>query len=261
MQQVNSYVHEKIAMDAVLNDTIFQSFKRDNNFRSILEHVSYEQGIEYISYIKQLIAENTLENLAWNKYVENDIYGNTIKFNYANQLNDIQNIDITTISPSTLRYICFGLQIYNYIKQIGKKEISIIEVGGGYGGQCKVLFDICSQFGVNIKTYTLIDLESMSKLQQKYLTKLNVKNIVTLSNVECLNKLVDTYDLFISNYALGEFTTDVQNFYIKNILNRCTNYFITWNSPPINSNLKVVNKKEEIPQTGHAQFPNIILTN
>lgn len=261
MQQINSYVHEKIARDAVINDTIFQTFKRDRNFRMILEHVSYEQGIQYITCIKHLINNNTLTGLDWNKYIENDIYGNPIKFNYSNQMNDIKNINTYDISPSTLRYICFGLQIYNYIKQIGKNDISIIEVGGGYGGQCKVLFDICSQFNININKYTLIDLESVSKLQEKYLNKLNIKNIVTLSNVECLNKLDDTYDLFISNYALGEFTTNVQNFYIKNILNRCNNYFITWNSPPINSNLKVVNIKEEIPQTGNAQFPNIILTN
>lgn len=262
MQQMESYPHEKIAMDAVNNETIFQNFKRDKNFRTVLEHVTYELGIQYIYYIKKLIEEdNTLENLTWNKYIENDIYGNPQKYDYSTQLNDIKNINTYVISPSTLRYICFGLQLYKYIKQQGKNDISIIEVGGGYGGQCKVLFDICRQFNITIKKYTLIDLESMSKLQQKYLDKLNIKNIVTLSNWEYVNKLDDTYDLFISNYALGEFTKDVQTTYINNVLNRCVNYFITWNSPPINSNIKVVNKKEEIPQTGHVSFPNVILTN
>jgi putative sugar O-methyltransferase len=228
----------------------------------VLEHVTNELGIQYIRSIKKIIEEdNTLANLMWNKYIENDILGNPIKYDYSNQLKDIQNIGTYIISPSTLRYICFGLQIYKYIKQIGKNDISIIEVGGGYGGQCKVLTDICAQFNITIKKYTLIDLEGMSKLQQKYLDKLNIKNIVTLSNKDYFNKLDDTYDLFISNYALGEFTTNVQNSYINNVLNRCGNYFITWNSPPINSNIKFANSKEEIPQTGHARFPNVILTN
>jgi len=261
MQQMHTYNHTKTANDAVINETVFQSFKRDKEFTHILEHVSYQQGIQYIKFINQLIHDNKFEHLMWNKYIENDIYGNPIKFDFSTQLNDIKNINTKHISPTTLRYICFGLQLYIYIKQLGKNEISIIEVGGGYGGQCKILFDICKQFNINIKKYTIIDLESMSKLQKKYLDKLNVKNIITLSNMECLNKLDESYDLFISNYALGEFTTDVQDFYIKNVLNRCNNYFITWNSPPINNNLKVVNIKEEIPQTGHAQFPNIILTN
>ncbi len=261
MQQQTSYPHEKIAIDAVNNDTIFQTFKKDNNFRIVLEHVSYEQGIQYISSIKKIINDNTLSNLMWNKFFENDIYGSPLKFDYYNQLNDIQNINTHTISPSTLRYVCFGLQIYNYIKKLGKNDISIIEVGGGYGGQCKVLHDICEQFNITIKKYTLIDLESLSKLQHKYLNKLNIKNIVTLSNNDCINKLDDTYDLFISNYALGEFTTNVQNFYIENVLNKCSHYFITWNSPPINIKLKFVNINEEIPQTGHPHFPNVILTN
>jgi len=262
MQQMESYPHEKIALDAVNNDTIFQNFKQDYNFKTVLEHVTYELGIKYISYIKKLTeGDSKLTNLTWNKYIENDIYGNPIKYDYSNQLKEIQNISTYTISPSTLRYICFGLQIYNYIKQLGKNEISIIEVGGGYGGQCKVLFDICEQFNITIKKYTLIDLDSMSKLQQKYLNKLNIKNIVTLSNKDYFNKLDDTYDLFISNYALGEFTTNVQTSYINTVLNRCGNYFITWNAPPINSNIKIVNKKEEIPQTGNVHFPNVILTN
>jgi hypothetical protein len=262
MQQVAIYQHEKPAMDAVNNDHYFQIFKRDANFRIILEHVTPELGLQYINSIKTLMsADPTLTHLAWDKYMENDMYGNPFKIDYSQQLKDIQNISNYSVSPSTLRYICFGLQIYNYIKHLGKKEITIIEVGGGYGGQCKILQDICAQFNISIKKYTLIDLESLSKLQRKYLDKLNVKNVVTLSNKECLNKLEDTYDLFISNYALGEFTLDVQNFYINNVLNKCTNYFITWNSPPINSKLKFLAKKEEVPQTGHAQFPNVILTN
>ena len=264
MQQMDIYPHEKIALDATGDDNIFNNFKCNKNFRVVLEHVTPELGAQYIAHIKRLISEDkdrSFTNLAWHKYFENDLYGNPIKTDYSEQLKGIPNISTCSISPSTIRYICFGLQIYNYIRKIGKKEITIIEVGGGYGGQCKILFDISEQFNITIKKYTLIDLDSLSKLQNKYLHKLNIKNIVTLSNTECLNKLEDTYDLFISNYALGEFTTDVQNFYIKNVVNRCANFFITWNSPPINANLKFIAMKEEVPQTGHHEFPNVILTN
>jgi hypothetical protein len=67
--------------------------------------------------------------------------------------------------------------------------------------------------------------------------------------------------LFISNYALGEFVTEIQNFYIDNVLSKCSKSFITWNAYPINPKLKNINIVEEVPQTGHVKFPNIIITN
>jgi len=261
MQQHTNYVNNLVAFDAIVHEDKFNNFKRNPNFTCILEHVSYKQGIEYINYIRVLCNNYNynFNELHWNKYIKNDIYGNPNKFNYYEQLKEIE-LSTYDISPTTLRYICFGIQILNYIQCNKINNLKILEVGGGYGGQCKILFDICLQFNIKINSYTLIDLEHVSKLQQYYLTNLKVENIKTLSFDTCLQYVDSSYDLFISNYALGEFVTDIQNFYINNILNRCNKFFITWNTKPINSNLKYNNINEEIPQTGHKEFPNIILT-
>jgi len=263
MQQHTNYTNNNVALNAVTDDNAFYTFKRDPMFTSILEHVNYKQGIQYIDYIKTLCKSYNVEfeDLWWNKYIENDIIGNPITYDYKDQLIHISDLKTYNISPTTLRYICFGLQLFNIINSTGKKDISIIEVGGGYGGQCKILSDICLQFNINIQKYTIIDLENVSNLQNKYLTKLDVNNIVTLSNTNCIGLLDNEYDLFISNYALGEFKSDVQDFYIDNVLSRSNKSFITWNTHPINPKLKNINIVEEVPQTGHVAFPNIIITN
>lgn len=259
----SDYTNDTVALNAIVDDTAFDNFKQDPNFTNILEHVNYTQGLQYIDRIKTLspMCGVEFDKLSWNNYIDNDIIGNPTKFNFQDQLIHINNLKTSIISPTTLRYICFGLQILKVIQNTGKQNISIIEVGGGYGGQCKILYDICNQFNINIKKYTIIDLEHVSKLQHKYLTKLNVNNIVTLSNTNCLDMLDNDYDLFISNYALGEFKPDVQDFYIDNVLSRSHKSFITWNTHPINPKLTNIAIDEEIPQTGHVVFPNIIITN
>ncbi len=263
MQQHTNYTNNNVALNAVTNDNVFHQFKRNPMFTTILEHVNYNQGIQYIDYIKYLCNSYNIdfEKLWWNKYIENDILGNPITYNYKEQLINIIGLNTYNISPTTLRYICFGLQLFNVINSTGKKDISIIEIGGGYGGQCKILFDICLQFNINIQKYTIIDLEHVSKLQNKYLNMLYVNNFVTLSNTNCIGLLDNEYDLFISNYALGEFESSVQDFYIENVLSKCNKSFITWNTYPINPKLKNINIVEEVPQTGHVGFPNIIITN
>lgn len=262
MQQHTDYTNNSVALNAVTDDNAFYQFKRNPMFTTILEHVNYNQGIQYINYIKTVCKSYNIdfENLWWNKYIENDILGNPITHNYKEQLGNIRDLNTYDISPTTLRYICFGLQLFNVINSTGKKQISVIEIGGGYGGQCKILSDICLQFNINIRKYTIIDLEHVSKLQNKYLQMLNVDNFVTISNTNCIGLLDNEYDLFISNYALGEFDTEVQNFYIDNVLSKCSKSFITWNTYPINPKLKNINIVEEVPQTGHVEFPNIIIT-
>jgi putative sugar O-methyltransferase len=253
---MNEYKHTITAYNAMNDETIFANFKRDTNFTSILEHVSYQQGLDYINEIKKY----DWKKLNWNLFLENDTIGNPRTYNYLSELNELV-LKTFYISPSTLRYICFGLQILNYIKQCNKTELSIIEVGGGYGGQCKILLDLCKYNNINISKYTIIDLPEITLLQSKYLTKLKYENIKTIPFDGCEKVIDNYYDLFISNYALGEFRSDIKNFYINNVLPKCKNYFITWNTIPIHSYFNHSNLAEENPQTNPTQFKNVIITN
>jgi hypothetical protein len=163
------YTHEEISYNAVNDDNMFRIFKQNRKFVDILEHVTYEQGLDYISEIKRY----QYKDYDWNIFLENDIIGNPLIYDYYNELSELK-MNIYLISPTTLRYICFGLKILEYVKQNMKDEIDIIEIGGGYGGQCKILYDLFKVNNIRIKSYTIIDLDGVSKLQNKYLTKLGL---------------------------------------------------------------------------------------
>jgi len=249
------YPHQEICKKALDDNDIFNNFKKEEKYRSILEHVSYTQDNEYF---KEIINGNLNLDLNWEKYFENDKIGNPIKHDYIIKGKNYN------ISPSTLRYISTGIKIMLYIKnKLKLSELSIVEIGGGYGGQCKILFDLGELFNIKINKYHIIDLEYVSNFQEKYLNSLGLVN----NNIKCFNNLeykekIDNYNLLISNYALGEFEKSIQDDYIENVLSKCDNYYLLWNTNPINDLLIDPNKIEESPQTNHSRdFKNLVLTN
>jgi putative sugar O-methyltransferase len=102
------------------------------------------------------------------------------------------------------------------------KEInSIVEVGVGYGGQCKIIQDYH-----NIKSYTLVDLPEVLALAEKYLSKLNVKNTI-FKPIDKLDSM--EYDLFISNYAFTEIDREYQDVYADKLIKKSKHGYITCN--------------------------------
>lgn len=196
---------EKAAND----DAVFNNFKRNNAYRRVLEHVPYRQGIKYLSIITD---ENPRLIDFLEKFKENDQYGNPIKYNFSN---------IGYFSPTTLRYIKV---LSDLIKEFGSLEkMRIIEIGGGYGGQCKIISDV-----FDFDTYTLVDLEPCLSLARKYLDKLGVKNV----NYCTSNNLLENqnYDLVISNYAFSECTITLQDIYFEKIISQSFRGYMTCNS-------------------------------
>lgn len=86
----------------------------------------------------------------------------------------------------------------------------IVEIGVGYGGQCKIISDL-----YEFESYTLVDLPSCLPLAKKYLDHFEVRNIIcsTLDELDKKNQ----YDLVISNYAFSEITRGLQDDYIDKV--------------------------------------------
>jgi hypothetical protein len=250
----SQYGHSTICQNAIENDTVFNNFKSNQLFRSILEHVSEKHGREYIEQII-LNYSDLIHKIDWNLILKNDLIGNTIKSNYYKELNFL-NLNTYDISPTTMRYLFTGLDIlYNFVKQNNKTNIDIIEVGCGYGGQCKVIFDLCHLFNLTINSYTIVDLTYPNKLQEKYLKTLGYVNNIEYISYETLttstNLLKTSYDLFISNYALGEFPQYIIDFYVDTILKKCSNYYIIFNYHIIPKYIQETYKilRDEVPHT------------
>lgn len=207
-----------IINQAVLNKNKFKNFKQQPIYMKILEHVSYDQGKEYIKYI---IKNDKILLEKIDVFLKNDEIGNPRRYFY-NELNKI-------ISPTTLRYI----KIASDIKKIFKDKINnIVEIGCGYGGQFLILDKI-----LKINNYLLIDLHDVNKLIEKYL-ECHLLN--SAYETKTINKMTydKSYDLVISNYAFSELPTETQLIYIKKILINSKNGYMIMNSGSKESNFK-----------------------
>lgn len=194
---------------ASLNDFYFSFFKQNPDYTEILEHVSEDQGKLYKQYLDQNFPEYISK---LDKFKENDLHGGTKLFNYDG---------IGQLSPTTLRYI----KVLSDLKQLygSLDNFNIVEIGVGYGGQCKIISDF-----FNIQNYYLVDLDESLNLSEKYLNKLNVKNIkiVRPNDIVSFNQ---KFDLVISNYAFTEISKTIQDFYLNNIILKSSHGYITCN--------------------------------
>lgn len=206
-------------------DSIFNEFKNNDIYTKVLEHVNHYDGEKYITEIKSKNF-SLLEHL--DKFKENDILGNPDKYCFEQPFN--------VMSPTTIRYIKVLYDLYELCGDLTDKDI--VEIGAGYGGQCKI---INSAF--KFKQYNILDLREVNPLISKYLTKLNITNfnIIDFNNFNKFN----TY-LAISNYAFSECSKDIQEVYINKVLKNAEHGYMTCNFTTHLYNITSYSKKELI---------------
>ena len=218
-------VYSMVIEKALTNKKKFNNFKSNIFYQDILEHVNYPQGLEYLNIIKR--DSNLLNNI--DKFLINDEIGNPIKY-YYDELK-------TKISPTTLRYI----KVASDIKKIFKDEITnIVEIGCGYGGQYLILDQV-----MKINHYVLMDLYNVNKLIEKYLEHHLLNSSYETKTINQLQSSKQ-FDLVISNYAFSEVPPQTQVSYIKKILSKSKNGYLTMNSAKENSTIKKHLSLEEI---------------
>ena len=105
---------------AAQGSDFFKGFKSHPAYRHVLEHVSYEEGQQYLDEV-EIDYKDKLDEIK-----ENDALGTPVTCSYKG---------VGTISPTTVRYLKNTSDIVN---KFGTSFDSIVEIGGGYGGLCKV---------------------------------------------------------------------------------------------------------------------------
>lgn len=240
-----------------IDETNILTFKENNYLKSIVDNVSYEYGLEYLQNIL-----NYNVNLDWNKIKKINDIGNPTNHSFTINNNNI------LLSPTTLRYVQYTLDILNHIKNYLKiNNLKIVEVGGGYGAQSVFLFELCNLFDITIDKYEILDLYEVNNLQKHYI---NICEATTNNKYNIEAFILDEYNYenenyFISNYALGELTKDWQDLYIDNVISKIKNGYICWNFSPQNPNIheyfnnieKTI--EEENPQTNCAPVKSYII--
>ncbi|MHB1909693.1 MAG: putative sugar O-methyltransferase [Nitrososphaerales archaeon] len=221
----DSSSYRGVVEDAVSSDVGFSSFKSRPAYRKILEHVSKAEGSAYI--------RETPKHL-WrflDKFKENDLIGSPERHDYG---------EIGIISPTTLRYIKQLGDLERLFGDLSGKHI--VEIGGGYGGLCKIITDVYT-----VGSYTIFDLDPVTKLIQKYLSR-HDKVVKTIPVESVGDWKVPRCDLLISNYAFSECTEEVMDKYLRETFNVAKAGYLTINF--LNDSQQLILHEKIKAQTG-----------
>lgn len=124
-------------------------------------------------------------------------------------------IDGKEISPGTLRFMKVLGDIF-FNMDVARQKI--VEIGGGYGGQCKTITALYDHV-----SYTIIDIPESLEVSKAYL------NDPSVTFMSCENIQQRQYDLVISDYCISELDEKGIDFYIDSVVNHCKAGYFTCN--------------------------------
>jgi phospholipid N-methyltransferase len=202
-----------ICTEIVNNDNIFENFKVYFGSPMPICGVSKEDGLYYDKIFNNLpLSVISKMNNSKSELLKNDEKGSPEKINTNN---------FGEVCPQTMRYIYTLGELTELFGDL--ENLNILEIGGGYGGQAKVILSL-----FNISSYTVIDLKEACSLQKKYLSEYNNVHFVDGKDIdyESINR---KFDLVISNYSFSELSLEYQQKYFE-ILKHIPNGYIIDNS-------------------------------
>lgn len=193
---------------AARDSNTFKKFRSARVMVQVLDHVTIEQGWEYICEI--------LELAEWDKNFTEiikkiDEHGKPIKFYFK---------PYGKFSPTLLRYLKVDLDLIKYFGSL--KQFNVTEIGGGFGGQA-CLINLMN----SLSSYTIYDLPPVLDLSKRFIRVNAIPGKFNYNNGRNIKQLKS--DLVISNYAFSELSRDIQDEYISKVLLNSPRGYITWN--------------------------------
>ena len=188
---------------------LFRNFRRNFDYREILEHVSYSLGLKYFTLGVDR-SSDFLMILEKSRRV--DEIGNPIRFTYRG---------VGLCSPTLIRYSYVASEIrrifdFNNIN-------TIAEIGSGYGGQSAVLQSLQS-----FSDYIIYDLPEVAELTKKFIWETNPTFKCNIGDLESTYEL--RLDLLISNYAFSELPRSIQELYLDKVITKAQRGYMIMNS-------------------------------
>jgi len=209
---ISDYKEYKSAcLRAVEEEDFYKNFKTHPDYFPIVPGIHHQDFIEYGKKYVQIINESNFNFDKLDLIKKNDLMGNDHLEDYGPPYNKISTV--------TLRYLKVLVEIESVFGNFDNKDV--IEIGGGYGGQCFLFMNYFKP-----KSYTIIDLPEALRLSEKYLLEFSNINFISYNQINILEN--NNYDLAISNYAFSECEKKLQLDYI-NIFKKCKNGYVTYN--------------------------------
>ena len=235
------------------------TFKAAPEYQYMLEHTNEAAGLRYLELLQRhsiLTNDEILEFCAWN-----DSLGGS---------NTIQT-SIGSVTPSSLRYLYHAHLSLTHLSKVNTHAISsseapiehLVEIGGGYGGLALAIGYLSTRMNRGeswkIKTYNIVDLPNIIKLQRKYIDSvLAMKSDtqpfpfpIVVHSSEFYGDTIRESPLFcISNYCFSEISNINQKRYLATLFPSVKAGFMTWNMIPLYNIGYSCTVEDEDPQTG-----------
>lgn len=228
----NNYVASVVANGSL------HGFKSHGDYNGILEHVSYEYGLQYLANLRDVMSNEVIAC-----YCQmNDKIGGGIKYNYG----------FITTSPSNFRYLFHAHLALTHWKSLKIQPTTFVEMGCGYGGLTLAISFLCNQpqYNIPIKKYCMIDLPTITNLQKLYLSHHSLNfEVEFYSAFNYGSDILYTNMYLISNYCFSEISKENQEQYISNLFPRVAHGFMAWNAIPVYSFGFATRDVEEYPLT------------
>jgi hypothetical protein len=228
--------YNSICKNAVEDAAVFSKFKSNREYREILQHVSREQGWEYLV---------ELEKDPWMKskisLLVGDNHGKPFRYSYGY---------LGRVSPTDLRYAKVLSDLYSLFGSLDGFKIA--EIGSGYGGQALAI-----QKFFRVSEYALFDLPWAMRLALKYIANSPIPHHCLKGN---LDEVLLNFDLVISNYAFSELRLEIQLEYLEKVILKSKRGFLIYNhiNPASFKSLTAIEFSSKVP--GAEIFQEIPLT-
>jgi len=211
--------YRAVCTRAARSDAEFARFRRLDDFLAIVEppstdpdgwrHGRYDAAINGREYADQVAAIAAYRPLL-DRFRANDAIG-------APPVEDFGALGRFNIY--TLRYIKI---LWDLERLFGSLDgLAILEIGGGYGGQCAIA---ARRFA--FAAYDILDLPESGELARRFLDTAGIAGARCVADAGALKP---RYDLVISNYAFSELDDAVRSAYRTTLLPRCARGFMLWN--------------------------------
>ncbi len=207
MNVYKSYLN--VCTAAVKSEEVFSRFRRIGIYQHVVEGSIKSIGDQHIPHIKKKFP-HILQHI--DKFITSDTVGNPIT-------HDNKHLD-KFIAPTTCRYIKILAELVDFFGSLD--DLDIVEIGGGYGGQCKIIYDYAKP-----RSYTIIDLPAVGRLAAKYLKCFGIEDVVFKTPGGY--SFDESYSLCISNYAFSEFDRGYQDLYAEKIIKKSDKGYMVCN--------------------------------
>lgn len=248
------------AVERILSDeSEFQHFKRNQEYRFVLEHVSRNEGNGYIENIERWLRAQKLSAavLPVRELERLDALGDPLRYDFG-----IGSDVHLTVSPTTLRYLWYAMDYTDHVRKVmpvPPDRLTVAEVGAGYAGQYLVWQTLIEAGAlgqdVRLGRYTIFDLEPVQRLQMKYVQRARggLDGVLQWANVSTWSP--HEVDLLVSNYALSELAPRVQRLYWIRVAPWVSHGYLARNGPLVDCSttrevLARAVVRKEYPQTG-----------